>query len=178
MTDVNDIDRLASALQSEAEKLNNSSPAVNELLKGAEEKLTTANPGIELWLENMIERTEDVELWGGEDQYGESKQIGKFFLAYQVGFARVADGWGLAARIVEKQTKSQFDSGTFVRPWRRLGADSDTTVTGAKVVPLRNAPMSVRIEALGLVPQIFKRLTKLVIERNEAIANATKQLKK
>jgi hypothetical protein len=31
--------------------------------------------------------------------------------------------------------------------------------TGAKVVPLRNAPMTVRIEALALIPQIFARLT-------------------
>ena len=178
MTDANDIDRLAEALQSEAEKLNNSSPAVNELLKAAEEKLTSANPGIELWLDNMLERTEEVELWGEEDQYGESKQIGKFFLAYQVGFARVAEGWGFAARIVEKQSRNQFDSGVFVRPWRRLGAESDASITGAKVVPLRNAPMGVRIKALGLVPEIFKKLTALVIERNEAIVNATKQFRK
>jgi hypothetical protein len=178
MTDANDIDKLASALLSEAQKLNDSSPVVNELLTAAEQRLITANPGIELWLDNMLERTEDAELWGEEDQQGESRQIGKYFLAYQVGFARVADGWGFAARIVEKQSRNQFDSGVFVRPWRRLGADSEASVTGTKVVPLRNAPMGVRIKALGLVPEIFKRLTALVIERNEAIVNATKQYKK
>jgi hypothetical protein len=45
-------------------------------------------------------------------------------------------------------------------------------------VPIRNAPMAVRIRALALVPKLLRELTDKVRTRNAAIEEATKRLEK
>jgi hypothetical protein len=180
MTDAREIDNLARALQIEAAKFNEAAPTVNNLLQLADEKLEAANPGVEFWLPQFFDQTEDEKLWAGNELQGDEHVIGFFFHAYQVGYARIGEGWGLASRVVEVEKRDSGPQQVIVQPWRRLadGGPIPIPLAGsAKAVPLRNAPMTVRIEALGSLPEIFKGLTELLGKRNLAVANATKQLK-
>lgn len=182
MTDAKEIDDLANALQAEADKFNKASPRVTELLKLADERIGAANPGLEVWLNNYLEPGEDDEWWSDEDEDGESRRLGVTYEAYQVGYARVSDGWGLASRVVRVQTDNDYtDDKRFVVQWHRIGEPPKARFgedSPEKVVPLRNAPMGVRIKALQLIPQLLKELTEKLRERNAAIEGASKQLKK
>ncbi len=190
--DAKKIADLAATLKAESETLNEASPSVNELVELAEAKLREANPGIEEWLPDLICPTETEPLTAAFE-FDASEAVGSQCEAYQIGYARVSGSdWGLAARTVQKQTLGggyRFDSdsrstGIYVTPWHRVGTGKVASATAEKekpeqplVVPLRNAPLDVRIAALGKLPELFTRLTKRVRAMKETIGELTKQLK-
>lgn len=174
MTNAKEIDDLFMVLQTEANKFNAASPTVKLLLDLADQRLRTANPGVAAWLNNLLEPSENEEWWSDEDSNGESHRLGVEFEAYQVGFARVGDGWGLASRTVQVNRFDEDPSNDriVVTNWHQLG---EMAGTHEKTVPIGNAPMGVRIAALELLPDLFRRLTEKVRQRNAAIESATKR---
>ncbi|MFZ0680055.1 hypothetical protein [Candidatus Binatus sp.] len=183
MTSKNEIDDLARALQTEADKYNKTSPNVTQLLGHADERFAEANPGVAAWLDNLIEKSDEDIWWSDQRDYqGDYSKLGITFEAYQVGYARVGEGWGLASRVVRVNRRDgdgQEGQQLIVTKWHQVGE----RVVGAatindKVVPIRNAPMAVRIRALALVPKLLRELTDQVRTRNAAIEEATKRLEK
>ena len=88
MTDV-ELSKLLSDLELTAKKLNDASGRVNSILLSCEQKIRTSNLGIEIWLPNAVDLSDDSEF-----EFEPSPCV-----SAQLGFAKIENVWCLAARI-------------------------------------------------------------------------------
>jgi hypothetical protein len=86
MTDV-ELSKLLTDLEKTAKALNDASGRVNSILLSCENKIRTSNLGIEVWLENPVDLSDDSEI---EPQIVTSAKL---------GFAKVDNIWCLVTRI-------------------------------------------------------------------------------
>lgn len=87
MTDV-ELSKLLIDLEDTGRKLNEASTHVNSIILTCEQKIRSANLGIEIWLKEPVDLSDNVEL---EEQapVGEAR----------LGFARIQNNWCLAVKL-------------------------------------------------------------------------------
>jgi hypothetical protein len=88
MTDV-ELSKLLSDLEQTAKKLNDASSRINNIILSCENKIRSSNLGIEAWLKERVDLSDETEF--------ESPDTPKCKTAF-LGFAKVENNWCLAAR--------------------------------------------------------------------------------
>jgi len=91
-----------------AETLNNASNNLNTILQAVEDQLTTANIGLEVWLEDPAQRLESIrDRWEMDERDRRTfMELGltdlvdgrDCYICTELGYARTGDGWHLAVR--------------------------------------------------------------------------------
>jgi hypothetical protein len=172
MVNVNEIDSIISKLEIETSKFHKNAQIVNGLLERAEGKLVALRPGVKYWLSADIERSETADEYAETDEGGEVIKAYTFYEAYRIGFDRLSDeAWGLVAKVVEVRTNGSEHT----LPWHRPG-EGYSTHAPDKAVPIKNAPMTVRIAALEHIIELIERIMKVVAKRNSVIEKAASLL--
>ena len=156
MTDV-EFSRLMSELTDTAKALNQESDSINDLIARFEEKLRTANLGIELWLTDALES----DPWAEKDETGEI--IARGTQDVQLGFARFrGNKWHLVTR-----NASYRRDGDSWEPTDRI----DTRRT------LLEESRDVRIAALAKFPSLARELKQAGAAAVQTIREAKKYVK-
>jgi hypothetical protein len=140
------------ALLKTAEKLNAASDRLNNTLNAFEQTLVKANIGLEVWLswsQFKPLRTPTPELTSWEDQVFTTCTV------VELGFAKLPDGWHLAARelFIQSGEMRSLQKGPY---------------------PLAQASRQERIAALPLLPALIERLQNATDQANADIEEAEK----
>jgi hypothetical protein len=146
------------ALLATAETLNHASNSINTILTAVEQQLVKANVGLEVWLigsplsSSTPERIDDHKM--------------PSYTNVELGFAKLKDGWHLAARDIGLTPGPPDDFGDSPRlnPCLQLGP-----------YPLAQASREERLAALRLLPTLIQTLHKEADKAIQAIEDA-KQL--
>jgi hypothetical protein len=144
MTDV-ELSKLLTDLEKTAKKLNDASGRVNNIILSCENKIRNSNLGIEVWLEDDIDLSDETEF---EDPAAPRCK------SATLGFAKVENLWCLATRL----------QATAVTVFGQ----------NPKLVPLLQAPRKVRMGAIELLPKLVLEISKRAAAKLAAIEKAEK----
>jgi len=102
---------------------------LNKYIATFERKINAANLGVEVWLNSPINES-------SPDPFHETAENQGHIYAWDLGYAKLDDGWHVAARQVTI---------------KRFGVDRSVwgTLEESEPIPLSTAPQSVRVEATG-----------------------------
>lgn len=146
MTDV-DLSKLLTDLENTARKLNEASNRVNSIILACENKIRAANLGIEIWLEDPLDLSDNQD----EDPTNSCRSA-------KLGFTKVQNNWCLATKI-EPGLPAALSTpiGTIVAP-----------------IALLQAPRKVRMGAVQLLPFLVEALKMRAKAKLDAIERAAK----
>jgi hypothetical protein len=149
-----ELSRLLSELQQNAQKLNEASDSINLVVTSIEQKIVESNVGLECWLDfDPIDRTKWT-YWRDDSNTDHSSRTETI-----LGFAKLVqpEGWRLAVREREVDTYGEETKSEYKTP-----------------TPLWRASRELRIRALEKMPDIIELLRDEAKRSLEAIARAKK----
>ena len=146
------------ALLTTAETLNHASNSINTILTAVEQQLVQANLGLEVWLIHSPLSSSTPERDDNDEKLSSTN--------VELGFAKLHDGWHLAARDIGVTPGPPDDYGdpSRLNPCLLLGP-----------YPLAQASREERLAALRLLPTLIKTLHEKADKAIKAIEDA-KQL--
>ena len=153
-----ELSRLLSELQQDAQKLNEASDSINLIVTSIEQKIVESNVGLECWLDSDPIYRSKWTYWNDDNNVDHSARTETI-----LGFAKLVqpEGWRLAVREREVET--------YGRP------DQEETKSEYKTpTPLWRASRELRIRALEKMPDIVELLRDEAKRSLEAIARAKK----
>lgn len=148
MSDV-ELSRLLSEFEESAKKLNAASDSINSIITDIEQKLVSANAGLECWLDGLKDDyylfETKPEAWSDDDEGKE----GFLWKQTLLGFTKLnqTEGWRLAFK---ERTVSQMG-------FEEAGGE-ELSVNDGKIDALWKAPRNTRLRALELMPELVRRL--------------------
>ena len=153
-----DLSQLLSDFQQNARQLNEASDSINTIITDIEQKMVSANAGLQYWLEEDTLNVTEPKVHKVLDKSGDVKLFAQWSETH-LGFVKLTnEGWHLAFR--ERTASASEDEDG------KAGAPTYETV---KVDALWKAPRDIRIKALELMPR-------LVYHLNEAVAIAVRTI--
>jgi hypothetical protein len=155
MTEV-EFDHLLSKFRRSAARLNEESDSINEIIASVERQLVEANAGFECWATPF--RAEPERCYdNGDDNEGH--------LAWTetlVGFAKLEDAWRLAVK---------------EREARKYNDEDRPTYSYDDPFALSQASRSIRVAALGKLPELIEALSTKADSAVELIGRAKRLVK-
>jgi hypothetical protein len=155
-----DLSQSLAVFESAAQRLNQASDSLNDILSTMEKRLATANAGIEAWGGRALTSSDAEGSVRGQTEWVEQR----------LGFAKLNGKWCLAVKGLRIVT-GFFEGDTSMPYQNEYVADEPS--------PLLNAARDVRIAALRELPNLIAALTdraRAAAETIDEAANGVRQL--